>query len=62
MTCPSMCLSVLQGRPLEEEALNGTAARLGRDLGSPTPINQFIYMALKLVAEDKKQFLIAGNG
>jgi 2-dehydropantoate 2-reductase len=52
--CPSMCLSVLQGQPLELEALNGTAARLGREWGIPTPINQFIYTALKLVAEGKK--------
>ncbi|MFH1553542.1 MAG: 2-dehydropantoate 2-reductase, partial [Pseudomonadota bacterium] len=52
--CPSMCLSVLQGQPLEVEALNGTAARLGRELGIPTPINKFIYTALKLVAEGKK--------
>lgn len=51
---PSMCLSVLQGQPLEIEALNGTAARLGRELGIPTPINQFIYAALKFVAEGTK--------
>lgn len=51
---PSMGLSVLHGQPLEVEALNGTAARLGRELGVPTPINQFIATALKLVAEGKK--------
>ncbi len=51
---PSMGLSVLHGQPLEVEALNGTAARLGRELGVPTPINRFIATALKLVAEGKK--------
>jgi len=51
---PSMGLSALHGQPLEVEALNGTAARLGRELGVPTPINHFIYVALKLVAEGKK--------
>jgi 2-dehydropantoate 2-reductase len=48
---PSMGLSVLNGQPLELEALNGTAARLGRELGVPTPINAFIAAALKLVAQ-----------
>jgi len=51
---PSMGLSVLNGQPLEVEALNGTAARIGRELGVPTPINHFIYAALKLVAEGRK--------
>jgi 2-dehydropantoate 2-reductase len=47
---PSMGLSVLNGQPLEVDALNGAAARLGRELGVPTPINCFIAAALKLVA------------
>jgi 2-dehydropantoate 2-reductase len=50
---PSMGLSVLNGQPLEVDALNGTAARLGRELGVPTPINHFITAALMLVAGGK---------
>ncbi|MDH4248523.1 MAG: ketopantoate reductase family protein [Deltaproteobacteria bacterium] len=44
---PSMLHDLEQRKSLEVEALNGTAARLGRELGVPTPINQFIYAALK---------------
>ena len=41
-------LSDLQaGRRLELEYLNGTAVRLGRRLGVPTPANGVIYQALK---------------
>ncbi len=53
-TRPSMLLSLEQGGKLEVDALNGTAARLGKRLGVPTPINQFIYAALKLRAEGKR--------
>jgi len=35
------------GRRLEVEALNGTVARLGREAGVPTPLNQALYAALK---------------
>jgi 2-dehydropantoate 2-reductase len=51
---PSMLLSLEQGGKLEVDALNGTAARLGKQLGVPTPINQFIFTALKLRADGKK--------
>ena len=44
---PSMLLDLEQGRKLEVEALNGTAARLGEKLGIPTPVNRFIYAVLK---------------
>ncbi len=50
-TRPSMLLSLERGQKLEVEALNGTAARLGKELGMPTPINAFIYTALKLRAD-----------
>ena len=50
---PSMLLDLEQGRPLELDALNGTAARLGRQLGVATPVNQFIYSALKFRAGGK---------
>ncbi|HEX9841846.1 MAG TPA: 2-dehydropantoate 2-reductase, partial [bacterium] len=49
-TRTSMLLSLEQGQRLEVDILNGTAARLGRELGVPTPVNQFIYAALKLRA------------
>lgn len=46
-TKPSMLLDLERGKPLEVEVLNGTVARLGREHGIPTPVNQFIYAALK---------------
>jgi 2-dehydropantoate 2-reductase len=45
---PSLLLSLEQGAPLELDAISGTAVRLGRELGVPTPINHFITAALKL--------------
>ncbi len=35
------------GRPLELEAVNGAVVRMGRQLGIPTPVNQFLYTVLK---------------
>jgi 2-dehydropantoate 2-reductase len=52
-TRPSLLLSLEQGGNLEIDALSGTAARLGREWGVPTPVNQFIYAALKLRANPK---------
>ena len=40
-----------QGKPLELDALNGYASKLGKKLKVPTPINDFIYAALKLHKE-----------
>ena len=51
---PSMALDLERGRPLEVEALNGTAARLGRELGISTPINSSIYGALKLHMQGRR--------
>lgn len=48
---PSMALDLELGRPLELEALNGTVVRLGAQLGVDTPVNRFIYTALKLHAQ-----------
>jgi 2-dehydropantoate 2-reductase len=49
---PGMTSSLAQdlaaGKPLELEALNGAASRWGRDLGVPTPVNDFVYAALVL--------------
>lgn len=44
----SMLQDLERGKPLELEAMHGTAVRLGETLGVPTPINRFIYAALKL--------------
>ncbi len=52
-TRTSMLLSLELGQQLELEILNGTVARMGRELGVPTPINQFITTALKLRASGR---------
>jgi 2-dehydropantoate 2-reductase len=54
-SCPmdakaSMLQDLEQGKPLELEAMHGTVVRLGDSLGVPTPVNRFIYAALKLRA------------
>ena len=54
-TKPSLLLSLEQGNPLELDALNGTAARLGRDWVVATPINAWITTSLKLHAAGRKQ-------
>ncbi|MCZ6645404.1 MAG: 2-dehydropantoate 2-reductase [SAR324 cluster bacterium] len=47
---PSMVLDLERGNRLELDALNGTVVRMGKQLNVPTPVNQFIYAALKLHA------------
>ena len=42
----SQLTDILNGRRLELEALNGTAVRLGEELGVLTPLNRFCYAAL----------------
>lgn len=46
----SMCGDLRRGNRLELPWLSGAVARLGRELGIPTPANQFVYAALKLYA------------
>lgn len=46
----SMLQDLELGRPLELDAMHGTVVRLGKKFGIPTPVNQFIYAALKLRA------------
>jgi 2-dehydropantoate 2-reductase len=43
----SMYVDLLAGRPLELDALNGAVVRIGKDTGTPTPINDVIYAMLK---------------
>lgn len=46
----SMLQDLERGKPLELDAMHGTVVRLGKSLGVETPINQFIFAALKLRA------------
>ena len=47
----SLQQDLARGRPLELDALNGYASKLGDELGVETPANDFIYAALKLHKE-----------
>jgi 2-dehydropantoate 2-reductase len=47
---PSMLYDLEHGNRLEAPWLNGTVARLGAELGVPTPVNRFIAAALSLHA------------
>lgn len=42
----SMHTDLELGKPLELEALNGAAVRMGKELGIPTPVNHFLYTIL----------------
>jgi len=42
----SMQRDILAGRPSELEAQNGAVVRLGREVGVPTPVHEFLYAAL----------------
>lgn len=44
---PSMLIDLEHKRRLEVEALNGKISRLGKEMGIPTPVNDFIYACLK---------------
>lgn len=46
-TTSSMQRDLAAGRRLEVDTLNGYVARAGRELGIPTPANDFIYAVLK---------------
>ena len=37
---------MMEGKPSELEAQNGTVVRLGKELSVPTPVNDFIYYCL----------------
>jgi 2-dehydropantoate 2-reductase len=47
----SMHYDVMNNKPLELEWLNGAVVRLGKEAGVPTPVNSFIYAALKLLKD-----------
>ena len=44
---PSMLVALEGNRRLELEMLNGAVSRFGKELGVPTPVNDFIYACLK---------------
>lgn len=44
---PSTLVDLERGNRLETEALNGAVSRHGRQLGVPTPVNDFVYACLK---------------
>lgn len=44
----SMHYDLTHGKPLELDWLNGAVVRMGRECGIATPVNDFIYAALKL--------------
>ena len=46
-TRSSTLMDLMAGRRLELESLAGTAVRLGKELGVPTPLNEVVYAALK---------------
>jgi len=43
----SMHVDIDRGARLEMEAFNGAVVRMGKELGVPTPVNQFLYTVLK---------------
>ncbi|HWQ38232.1 MAG TPA: 2-dehydropantoate 2-reductase [Burkholderiales bacterium] len=49
----SMCGDLRRGNRLELPWLSGTVAKLGAELGTPTPANQFVHAALKLHADGR---------
>lgn len=49
----SMCGDLRRGNRLELPWLSGMVAQFGKELGVPTPANQFVYAALKLYANGR---------
>ncbi len=53
-TKSSMQMDLEAGRRLELDWMSGAVARIGDELGVPTPVHRFLYAALKLWANGKK--------
>ena len=47
-TTSSLQRDIMEGKPSELEAQNGTIVKMGIELGIPTPVNAFIYNCLLL--------------
>ena len=46
---------ILAGRKTEVDMFGGTVMRLGRETGVPTPLNEFLYHAIKLMEKSVKR-------
>lgn len=53
MMVASMCGDLRRGNRIEVPWLSGMVSKLGKELGVPTPANQFVYAALKLHANGR---------
>ena len=51
-TTSSLQRDMMEGKPSELEAQNGTIAKMGIELGIPTPVNEFIYYCM--LPQEKK--------
>jgi len=51
-TTSSLQRDMMEGKPSELDAQNGTIAKMGIELGIPTPVNEFIYYCL--LPQEKK--------
>lgn len=56
----SMCGDLHRGNRLELPWLSGMVAKFGKELGIPTPANQFVYAALKLYANGRPAEALVG--
>lgn len=54
-TTASLQRDMMERRPSELEAQQGTIVRLGKELGVPTPINEFVYNCLLIQEEKARQ-------
>ena len=59
MNKPSTLQDILAGRKTEKDMLAGTVIRLGKETGVQTPLNEFLYHAIK-VLEDKNDGKVKG--
>lgn len=48
---PSTRQDIEARRPTEVDMFSGTVVRLGRELGVPTPVNEWLYHAIRLIEE-----------
>lgn len=51
----SMYLDLQAGNPLELDVINGAVVRIGRELGVPTPVNEFIVACLRIANSRAQQ-------
>ncbi|KUO64277.1 MAG: 2-dehydropantoate 2-reductase [Lutibacter sp. BRH_c52] len=59
-TTSSLQRDIMEGKPSELEAQNGTVVKMGIELGIPTPVNSFIYHCL--LPQEKKSPLAPKGG